>query len=53
MTRTEHLAPSPRRRVLPRGIVDVRIMIIRGRTEFYDKLILFLRRNYEKGTFVA
>ncbi len=28
-------------------------MIIRGRTEFYDKLILFLRRNYEKVTFVA
>ena len=31
----------------------VRIMIIWGRTEFYDKLILFLRRIYEKGSFVA
>jgi hypothetical protein len=46
-------APSPRQRVLPRGIVGIRIMIIRGRTEFYDKLLLFLRRIYEKGMFVA
>jgi hypothetical protein len=53
LTRTEHLAPSPRRRVLPRAIVGVRIMIIWGRTEFYDKLILFLRRIYEKGSIVA
>jgi hypothetical protein len=28
-------------------------MNIWGRTEFYDELILFLRRIYEKGSFVA
>ena len=48
LTRTEHRAPVP-----SQAIAGVRIVFIWGRTEFYDKQILFLHRFYEKGSFLA